>query len=106
MSTSSRRSLRCRYPASWSIAEAGSERVPLLGTAMRSMERYSFAGSGGGGAGTRAGPRRSAHRSSGSQMSVYVLRGDAPGDHHHLDVVQQLGDLLGGPVRVLVLGGH
>lgn len=39
-------------------------------------------------------------------MGVDVVQGDAAGDHHHLDVVQQLGDLLGRRVLALVLGGH
>src|SRR5690625_1718518 len=42
----------------------------------------------------------------GSQMSVDVLEGDALGDHHHLEVVEQLADLFGGLVEGLVLAGH
>ena len=42
----------------------------------------------------------------GPQMGVDVVQRDAAGDHHHLDVVEQLGDLLGGGGRALVLGGH
>ncbi|MFB9070314.1 hypothetical protein ACFFX0_03585 [Citricoccus parietis] len=30
-------SLRWRYPASWSMSRAASDRAPLLGTAMRSI---------------------------------------------------------------------
>src|SRR5690625_2118535 len=42
----------------------------------------------------------------GSQMSVDVLEGDALGDHHHLEVVEQLADLFGGLVEGLVLAGY
>jgi hypothetical protein len=39
-------------------------------------------------------------------MSVDVLELESGGDHQHLGLVQQLGDLLGGALRTLVLGGH
>ena len=39
-------------------------------------------------------------------MSVYVLELEPGSDHQDLCLVEQLGDLLGGPLRPLVLGGH
>ena len=42
----------------------------------------------------------------GVQVGVDVVQGDPAGDHHHLDVVQQLRDLLGCRFLALVLGGH
>src|SRR5690625_5791337 len=39
-------------------------------------------------------------------MSVDVLEGEALGEHHHLEVVEQLADLFGGLVEGLVLAGH
>src|SRR5690349_12017869 len=41
-----------------------------------------------------------------SEMSVHVLELEAGGDHQDLCLVEQLGDLLRGPLRPLVLGGH
>src|SRR5690606_12938414 len=96
--TSSRLSPRCRYPASRSMAAAGSDSEPLFGTATRSMGTDPFPG-------RSATSGRPGHRA-GLQMSVYVLEREALGDHQDLDVVQELGNLLGGAVHALVLRGH
>src|SRR5699024_6323195 len=42
----------------------------------------------------------------GSELPVDVLEGDVLGDHHHLQVVDQLADLHRGGVLGLVLAGH
>src|SRR5690348_1849023 len=91
--TSSRVSARWRYPASRSMALADSDREPLLGTATRSIWRGSFGRFDVDGAGLRS-----------SQMLVDVAEPEATGHHHHLHVVQQLGDLLGEAVVALELG--
>ena len=39
-------------------------------------------------------------------MSVHVLEVETGRDHQDLGLVEQLGDLLRGPLRALVLGGH
>src|SRR3954452_25335258 len=41
-----------------------------------------------------------------SQVGVDVVELDAAREHEHLGVVEQLADLLGGPVAALVLRGH
>src|SRR5580765_3192356 len=88
--TSSRESLRWRYPASVSIWLAGSDSEPLFGTAMRSMATC-LGGSEG---------------RDGLQMSVDVLEREPLAQHQDLNSVQQLADLLGGAVCRLVLSGH
>src|SRR4051794_8317139 len=86
------------YPASASIWAAVSESDPLLGTATRSMGLFS--GEGSLASGGAALVRRS------SQMSVDVLRRESARDQQHLQVVEELGDLLRGAVVGLVLRGH
>src|SRR5690349_12456008 len=39
-------------------------------------------------------------------MSIHVLEVETSRDHQDLGLVEQLGDLLGGPLGALVLGGH
>src|SRR4051812_44441304 len=115
----SRVSLRWRYPASRIIVAAGSARVPLLGSAMRSMELSSVvligsavqiggAGSGGPPPTTRVIPRRRPRGCASvlSQVLVDVLERDPAADHDDLDPVEQLRDLLGQRVVRLVLGGQ
>src|SRR4051794_26522473 len=85
--TSSRESARCRYPASRSIALAGSDSDPLLGTATRSTGPTSRTGEF-------------------LQVSVDVIQRQSGRQHQHLDVVEQLRDLLRRSLRALVLGGH
>src|SRR5690349_7535837 len=41
-----------------------------------------------------------------SEMSIHVLELEPGGDHQDLCLVEQLGDLLSGALRPLVLGGH
>src|SRR5579884_1475105 len=91
------------------MAQAASDNDPLLGTAMRSM---------GGGLSSleqsrswdvrsrRWGVRRGFARRDGLQVGVDLVEGDAAGEHEHLEVVEQLADLLGGAVGALVFGGH
>src|SRR6188768_2534305 len=74
------------------MAEAVSASDPLLGTAIRSM-----------GAGLSVSWRMSGAR---SEMSVDVFERESLGEHHHLQVVQQLRDLIGCGIRRLVLGCH
>src|SRR4051812_3013798 len=85
-------SRRTAYPASRSMSAAVSLSVPLLGTAIFSMAAF-----GKGWMEDRDGP---------SQMSVDVLGAEPPREEHHLEVVQQLRDLLREPLVRLVLGGH
>src|SRR5918993_1469471 len=92
-STSSRLSRRWRYPASRSISVAASESDPLFGTATRSMVGPS--GWVQGMTGTAPGCRAPL------QMRVDVLGRQPARDHHHLDVVEQLRDLLRGTLRRL-----
>jgi hypothetical protein len=40
------------------------------------------------------------------EVGVDVVGGDAGGQHQDLSVVEELADLLGGPLGSLVLGGH
>ena len=39
-------------------------------------------------------------------MGVDVVEGESGGEHQHLCVIEQLAELLGGPVRALMLGRH
>src|SRR5699024_5545123 len=73
-------SRRTRYPASRTISTAGSDRDPLLGTATRTEVL--------------------------SEVGVDVVEVQTPIDHHHLQVVEQLADLLGQLLLALVLGRH
>src|SRR5436853_450161 len=41
-----------------------------------------------------------------SQVRVHVVERETAGEHEDLQVVQQLADLLGGPLGALVLGRH
>jgi hypothetical protein len=41
-----------------------------------------------------------------SQVTVDVVEVDAASEHEHLEVVEELGDLLGGAVLALVFGRH
>src|SRR6478609_3229578 len=95
MTVRSRDSCRCRYPASISMAVAGSDRVPLFGTATRSMallrDRFEDG---------------EFWRRVGLQMSVDLLQPDPATDHDHLDPVQQLGNLKGQRVVALVFCGQ
>src|SRR5699024_5575240 len=75
---------------------ADSDRVPLFGTAMRSMECGSWEDSTGWW--MRVG--------TGSEMSVDVRRRESAGDHHDLQVVDRLRDLLRELLVRLVFGGH
>src|SRR5690606_9767115 len=106
--TRSRESLRWRYPASRSMAMAGSDNWPLLGTAMRSRSVMGcFLGS-------RipawdVGTGRSRVRDDAGtdlEMPVDVFQTEAARQHQNLDVVEELGDLFGGFFVALVFGGH
>src|SRR3954454_1385769 len=77
------------------MALAGSASEPLLGTATRSTFGPSVLGRV-----TRVG---TADR---SQVSVDVVEGQPTGQQHHLQVVEQLGNLLCQPGVALVLGRH
>src|SRR3954454_18977588 len=90
--TSSRLSLRWRYPASTSIWLAGSASEPLFGTAIRSMCTCLWKEAG----------ARAIHL----EMSVDVLERDSLAQHDHLDPVEELADLLGRAVGRLVLRRH
>src|SRR3954447_12223215 len=68
------------------MSAAGSAREPLLGTAMRSMGFLRW-------------ERR-------SEVGVDVVQGDVRGEHQHLQVVEQLADLLSRARLTLVLGRH
>src|SRR3954454_5902790 len=87
--TSSRLSLRWRYPASTSIWLAGSASEPLFGTAIRSMCTCLWKEAG----------ARAIHL----EMSVDVLERDSLAQHDHLDPVEELAGLLGRAGRRLVL---
>jgi hypothetical protein len=50
--------------------------------------------------------RHGAGGTSGIEVSVDVVEIEAGGHHQHLEVVQQLADLLGGALATLVLGRH
>src|SRR5918998_444110 len=90
MTVRSLASWRCRYPASASISEAGSARVPLLGTATRSIWPSPFVMS----------PFIGT-----SQVAVDVAGIDPAAEHEHLNAVEQLGDLLRQPLIGFVFGG-
>src|SRR4249919_2533881 len=95
----SRESERCRYPASRIIVAAGSARVPLLGSATRSIGFLLASAN-----------RRSAvkriQRGADSEVLVDVCEVQAAPDHDDLGAVEKLGDLLGERVVRLVLGGQ
>src|SRR6478735_9018878 len=80
------------YPASLSISAAVSASEPLFGTAIRSMAA--------GLSGSRTGGDAR------SEMSVDVFEAQPLREHQHLQVVQQLRDLLGCGIRRFVLGRH
>src|SRR6478736_4212201 len=77
------------------MAAAGSDREPLLGTAILSTRRGPFSGA-----------FRGALRRCFSEMGVDVGERQAVRDHEDLQVVEQLRDLLGGALVALELGGH
>src|SRR3954470_18341343 len=62
---------------------------PLLGTARRSRAPVGLVGT-----------------AASSEVGVDVVEGEAAAEHHHLRVVEQLADLLRGPLGALVLGSH
>src|SRR5690606_37464301 len=111
-STSSRESRRWRYPASRSISTAGSDRDPLLGTAIRSMTGPSLQGIRGDRGrdeqerAALAAGRTSRTGAGRSQMLVHVLQAQTLRQHEDLQVVQELRDLLRRLHVALVLGGH
>src|SRR3954462_7436093 len=86
-------SRRTAYPASRSMSAAVSLSVPLLGTAIFSNGLLS-------GKGEEGGTERR------SQMSVDVLGAETAREEHHLQVVQELRDLLGQALVGLVLRRH
>src|SRR3954469_7380398 len=71
-----------------SVADWASD--PLLGTA----SRRSLSGT------------RAPFREGGSEVGVDVVERETGREHQDLRVVQQLAELLGGPLGPLVLGGH
>src|SRR5690349_9233711 len=76
---------------------AASLSAPLFGTARRSMFGSSSSLMVDGTPGRARGAL---------EMLVHLVEPDALGDHEHLHVVEELGDLLRRPVVRLVLGGH
>src|SRR4051812_21851636 len=86
-------SRRTAYPASRSMSAAVSLSVPLLGTAIFSN-------------GLLSGKGREGGTVCRSQMSVDVLGTETAREEHHLQVVQELRDLLGQALVGLVLRRH
>src|SRR5690625_7658998 len=56
--------------------------------------------------GATCGMNRSTAWPAWSQVAIDVVEGQAPGEQQHLQMVEQLGDLLRGALGALVLGGH